>query len=143
MGMPPLMGLTLLLEIKWLFPLEVLFEEALIWDWEAPLCEFAVLTAFDAVRLPQPVGAGERYACLGKGNGQLFGQMFEPANCLEMGCGQQQSIVLRFPVMVRMQPSIAKEGDEGLETGFAVVAKSWDCAVFVMGAVGDLVEKCR
>ena len=42
--------------------------------------------------------------------------------------------------MVGLQPSMAKKGDEGLETGPAVVAEPWDAAVFVVGTVGDLVE---
>ena len=69
--------------------------------------------------------------------------MFKPADGLKMGCGQQQSIVLRFPVMVGLQPSMAKKGDEGLEAGSAVVAEPWDAPVLVVGTVGDLVEKCR
>ena len=69
--------------------------------------------------------------------------MFKPADGLKAGCGQQQSIVLRFLVMVGLQPSTAKKGDEGLETGSAVIAEPWDAAVFVVGTVGDLVEKCR
>ena len=68
--------------------------------------------------------------------------MFKPANAFELGCGQEQRIVLWFPVVVGMQSAAFEEGDEGFEAGFAVVTKSWNGSVFVLRAVSDFVEKC-